>query len=71
MSRRYTEVEAAFEWTTPIHIWETYPEEARAEMIALVEVRSKRQAYEQHLADREREAAERQREAKKGFKGRR
>lgn len=57
VSRRFSELDAAHDWgPIPPHVWDEYPEESRAEMIAYTQVKSQMASYDEWLAERKRES---------------
>lgn len=55
VSRRFGELEVAHSWHIPPHLWDSYPEESRAEMMAFTQVKAQMQTYEHHLAEKKSE----------------
>lgn len=54
VSPRLSELDVACEWGIPPHIWDAYPEESRAEMIARARVRAGMQRYNDWKAEQDR-----------------
>jgi hypothetical protein len=52
VNRRFVELEAAHDWgAIPPHVWDEYPEESRAEMMAYTQVKGQMRQWEDHLLE--------------------
>jgi len=51
VSPRFSELDVAEEWHIPPHIWDEYPEESKAEMIARARVKAQMRAWVDYRAE--------------------
>jgi hypothetical protein len=56
VSRRFSELDAAHDWGIMPHVWDSAPEESRAEALAFYQVKSQMASYDEWLAERKRES---------------
>ncbi len=54
VNRRFVELETAQAWQLTPDQWDREPEDSKAEMMAVVQVKAQMQSYEEHLAEMKR-----------------